>query len=85
MRIASLRSSPVSPGVLAVLVFTLIGCSTTDRIVIDRGEPKVVFIIVDGIPADVLETVPTPFIDELAGERVDIVLWSDDPAQVGKS
>ena len=55
MRIASLRSSPVSPGVLAVLVFTLIGCSTTDRIVIDRGEPKVVFIIVDGIPADVLE------------------------------
>ena len=68
MRIALLRSTPVSPGLLAVLVCTLIGCSTADPVVIDRGEPKVVFIIVDGIPADVLETAPTPFIDELAGE-----------------
>jgi predicted AlkP superfamily pyrophosphatase or phosphodiesterase len=28
--------------------------------------PKAIFIIVDGIPADVLESVPTPFIDEIA-------------------
>lgn len=68
MRTASLRATPVLSGLLAVLAFTLVGCSTADPVVISRGEPKVVFIIVDGIPADVLEEVPTPFIDELAGE-----------------
>lgn len=29
--------------------------------------PKAIFIIVDGIPADVLESVPTPYIDAIAG------------------
>jgi predicted AlkP superfamily pyrophosphatase or phosphodiesterase len=30
--------------------------------------PKVVFIIVDGIPADVIERTPTPVLDEIAAE-----------------
>ena len=31
--------------------------------------PKAVFIIMDGIPADVIESVPTPTVDAIAGER----------------
>lgn len=35
----------------------------------DSGIPKAVFIIVDGIPTDVLESAATPTIDEIAGEN----------------
>ena len=31
-------------------------------------ERKVVFILLDGIPADVLETTNTPYLDEIAGD-----------------
>ena len=31
--------------------------------------PKAIFIIVDGIPADVLESVATPYIDAISGDR----------------
>lgn len=40
-----------------------------------HAQNKAVFIIVDGIPADVLETTPTPFIDEIAREGAYTRAW----------
>lgn len=46
------------------LISVLSGCqSQSDSL---GSTPKAIFIIVDGIPADVLESVPTPSIDEIA-------------------
>lgn len=33
-----------------------------------RAQKKAVFILIDGVPPDVLESTPTPVIDEIAGE-----------------
>ena len=35
----------------------------------DAETPKTIFIIIDGIPADVIESVPTPGIDAVAGDN----------------
>ena len=49
---------------LPLLAFVAVSCQQQDR---TAGlTPKVIFIIVDGIPADVLESVPTPTIDAIA-------------------
>ncbi len=46
-----------------VLLVALSACGTEEP-----PEPKAVFIILDGIPADVIERVPTPQLDALAAE-----------------
>ncbi len=45
---------------LAIAFFFCLGCKEEQK---DR---KVVFILLDGIPADVLESVETPFLDEIS-------------------
>ena len=53
------------PVMLLPLAFVLSACTFQDS----AGErtPKAIFIIVDGIPADVIESVPTPSIDAISG------------------
>ena len=46
-----------------VLLIALSACGTEEP-----PKPKAVFIILDGIPADVIERVPTPHLDALAAE-----------------
>jgi len=50
--------------IFLVVIATLIAsaCQTVPK------ERKVVFILLDGIPADVLEATNTPYLDEIAGE-----------------
>ena len=50
-----------------MLATSIAGCSLHSGSA--RLTPKAVFIIVDGIPADVLESVSTPNIDEIGGTR----------------
>lgn len=45
------------------LLILIIGLSALSA----AAQKKAVFIILDGIPADVLEKTPTPFLDEIAG------------------
>jgi predicted AlkP superfamily pyrophosphatase or phosphodiesterase len=47
---------------LIILPLLLLTCGCSEK-------PKAVFVIVDGIPADVLENVPTPNLDAIAGEH----------------
>ncbi len=44
---------------------TMIGCQSASRSPIRT--PKAIFIIVDGIPADVVESTATPYLDEISG------------------
>lgn len=50
------------------LLFHLIACQSAEP---ESSPPpkKAIFIILDGIPADVLERVETPMLDEIAGEH----------------
>jgi predicted AlkP superfamily pyrophosphatase or phosphodiesterase len=64
-----MRNSKVDRGLSAwrmpwLAVFLLAGCQSTGHI--DAPTPKTVFIIVDGIPADVIESVETPNLDAIA-------------------
>jgi hypothetical protein len=43
-----------------------IGLNLTFNFTLTHGQKKAVFIILDGIPADVLENTPTPFLDEIS-------------------
>ena len=45
---------------LHIILLILITCGS-------RAQQKAVFILLDGIPADVIEQVPTPALDEIAG------------------
>ena len=49
---------------VALVWLTLTAVSSTAQIEA-AASPKVVFVIVDGIPADVIERVPTPTIDAI--------------------
>jgi predicted AlkP superfamily pyrophosphatase or phosphodiesterase len=49
----------------AFVVALLAGCSPADTA---RSPRKAVFIILDGIPADVIETIETPVLDEIASK-----------------
>ena len=46
---------------LSAVILLLAACTASSESV-----PKAVFIIIDGIPADVIETTPTPAIDDIA-------------------
>jgi predicted AlkP superfamily pyrophosphatase or phosphodiesterase len=48
------------------LLAVLSGCASTGNA--PTATPKAIFIIVDGIPADVLEDTATPVLDSIAGE-----------------
>ncbi|PHN04436.1 alkaline phosphatase family protein [Flavilitoribacter nigricans] len=51
----------------ALLIF--VACQNPTEPASEPDTPKAVFIILDGIPADVLEQVETPVLDEIAGEN----------------
>ena len=51
---------------IALIAVSLSACQTQASNV--DPTPKVLFVIVDGIPADIVESVPTPFIDAIAGD-----------------
>ncbi len=63
------------PGYWRVFVLALILSNTTMATAANPGEnmpkptPKAVFIILDGIAADVLESTPTPNLDEISGDK----------------
>ena len=48
-------------------LIVLAGCHLSNNF--SESTPKAIFIIVDGIPADVLEQTYTPNIDDLAGTK----------------
>ena len=50
-----------------LLVAALSGCAGVANAPI--ATPKAIFIIVDGIPADVIESVSTPYLDDISGEN----------------
>lgn len=64
------RHAIVRPALVAALLLlitsTSISCSGMDGT--PAQTPKAVFIIVDGIPADVIETVATPNLDKISGD-----------------
>ena len=62
-----LRPVLLSMGVLMAQVTFADPDSLDDRVVVDKT-PKTLFIVVDGIPADVIERVNTPGIDAVAAE-----------------
>lgn len=48
------------------LTFSLIVIFCLTTLTTNASTPKAIFIIVDGIPADVIESVETPYLDEIA-------------------
>lgn len=50
----------VNTGLIVLLILSAVGCDQTPK------TRKTVFILLDGIPADVLEATNTPFLDEIA-------------------
>ncbi len=50
------------------LIFIAVACMIFQESVAQRISKKVVFIILDGIPADVLERVNTPYLDKISAE-----------------
>ena len=51
-----------------ICVFLGLGSACGQTNFSDSAQRKVVFIIVDGISADVLERVSTPYVDMISGE-----------------
>ncbi|MFT6872525.1 MAG: putative AlkP superfamily pyrophosphatase or phosphodiesterase [Roseivirga sp.] len=50
--------------IFLVVIVALLACACQS----EPKERKIVFILLDGIPADVLEATNTPYLDEIAGE-----------------
>ena len=58
--------------ILAAITLSLCACLTNNDVLAQADgprTPKAMFIIVDGIPADVIESVATPNLDAVSGER----------------
>jgi predicted AlkP superfamily pyrophosphatase or phosphodiesterase len=62
-----MKFRPVYLSVLLMLAATMVFGCAKDAIA-PTSTPKAVFIIVDGIPADVLENTSTPVLDSISGE-----------------
>lgn len=63
-KLHSFLSRPLPLLLRCVLIAALLaGCSTSDSV---RAPRKAIFIILDGIPADVIESQETPALDEIA-------------------
>src|SRR5690606_39670904 len=63
-KLHSFLSRPLPLLLRCVLIAALLaGCSTSDTV---RAPRKAIFIILDGIPADVIESQETPALDEIA-------------------
>jgi predicted AlkP superfamily pyrophosphatase or phosphodiesterase len=54
------------PGARLLLCATLLSACRAPVVRTAESRHKAVFILLDGIPADVIERVPTPFLDEIA-------------------
>lgn len=58
---------------LYVALFSLLVCPSyagpADDVTNNIRTTKVVFLIIDGIPADVIEKIQTPFLDDISGQR----------------
>jgi len=63
-RIFTINTTAHAIGVL-LIAMTLNGCNALAQV--PAKTPKAIFVIVDGIPADVLERTDTPHMDEIAG------------------
>ncbi|HSF55746.1 MAG TPA: alkaline phosphatase family protein, partial [Algoriphagus sp.] len=48
-----------------IILTLILGCFLSP-VFAQKAEKKVLFVILDGIPADVMDTVPTPHIDEIS-------------------
>lgn len=65
-------SKSVGQAVLAAVTLSLCACLTNNDVLAQASAartPKAIFIIVDGIPADVIESVATPNIDAVSGDH----------------
>lgn len=60
------NSRPQIPALLIIIVALTGGCQPEAATAEDT--PKAIFVIVDGIPADVIESVATPKLDAIAGD-----------------
>lgn len=54
--------------VVSLFIAVIVGACQSETIT-DAKTPKAIFIIVDGIPADVLESVATPHMDDISGAQ----------------
>lgn len=61
---ASERPPSIRPGFALLAALTL---SCLPGVAMSETRPKAIFIIADGIPADVLESTPTPNFDDISG------------------